>query len=258
MRILLSPAKTLDYSTKLPFDSHSLPRFSEESQYLIGKLRRKSVRDLQNLMGISEDLAVLNKDRYHNWLSDHSEGTGRPAVFAFKGDVYLGLEAHRFSRADLEYAQEHLSILSGLYGLLRPLDLIQPYRLEMGTKLALTKTKPNLYKYWGAKLTDQLTKDMAAAGDEVVLNLASQEYFKAVKGISQLPVISPEFKEERPEGFKMITFFAKKARGLMASFVIKNRISQPEQLKTFDSDGYAFNEKLSDTAKNHWVFTRKS
>jgi len=209
------------------------------------------------MMSISEDLAQLNAERFAKWSQPFTEENSKQAVYSFNGDVYQGLEASLLSKEEIDYAQDHLRILSGLYGVLRPLDSIQPYRLEMGTSWEITPKKNSLYKYWKSAVTERLKEDVEETGAKFILNLASQEYAKAVdfKAID-LPVISPDFKEERGDKFQMISFFAKKARGLMARYAIENRIEKPEELKAFDYEGYHFNESLSDLSKNKWVFTR--
>ena len=209
------------------------------------------------MMSISEDLAQLNAERFAKWSQPFTEENSKQAVYSFNGDVYQGLEASLLSKKEIDYAQDHLRILSGLYGVLRPLDSIQPYRLEMGTSWEITPKKNSLYKYWKSAVTERLKEDVEETGAKFILNLASQEYAKAVdfKAID-LPVISPDFKEERGDKFQMISFFAKKARGLMARYAIENRIEKPEELKAFDYEGYHFNESLSDLSKNKWVFTR--
>jgi len=210
------------------------------------------------MMSISDDLAQLNAERYAQWSLPFTNDNSKQAVYSFNGDVYQGLEADSLAEADIKYAQDHLRILSGLYGILRPLDSIQPYRLEMGTSWAITPKKNSLYKYWKPALTEKLKADIEEVSAEFILNLASQEYAKAVDFKKMnIPVISPDFKEERGDKFQMISFFAKKARGLMAKYAIENRVTKPEELKGFDLEGYHFNELLSDLSNNKWVFTRK-
>lgn len=257
--ILLSPAKTLDFESKGPVEQYSELLFPERAKYLSVKLKKMSARKLKSMMDISEDLAQLNAKRYQDWSLPFNSKNAKQAIYAFKGDVYLGMEAENFSKAAIKYAQDHLLILSGLYGMLRPLDLMQPYRLEMGTKWAITPKTTTLYKYWKKVLTAEIKDSIAATDSKFLLNLASQEYAKAIdfKQI-EIPVISPEFREERGDKFKMISFFAKKARGMMAAYIVKNKISELEHLKGFDSEGYTFNERLSDIGKDKWVFTRKS
>ena len=257
--ILLSPAKTLDFESKAPFEQYSDLLFPEKATYLSGKLKKLSKGKLKSLMDISDDLAQLNYQRNQQRAFPSNLENAKQAIYAFKGDVYMGLKAEDFSNQDLNYAQEHIRILSGLYGLLRPLDLMQPYRLEMGTSWAVTPKTQNLYKFWKKILTDQIINDLESTNSKFLINLASQEYAKAVdfKKID-LPVVSPEFKEEKGDAFKMISFFAKKARGMMAAYIVKNQITKLEDLKGFDTEGYNFNERLSDIGEHKWVFTRKS
>jgi len=257
MIILISPAKSLDFENGAPTGKHSELVFEEKAEYLAKKLRTYGTRKLKSMMDISDNLASLNVERYQSMSFPMTEGQAKQAVFAFTGDVYQGLNPSDFSEKDLDYAQDHLRILSGLYGMLRPLDLIQPYRLEMGTDWKITPAKNNLYKFWKKPLSEHLKKEAEKA--EFILNLASQEYAKAVDLKSmEIPVIAPEFKEEKGDKFQMISFFAKKARGLMTAYAIKNRVTKPEQLLNFDYEGYGYNERLSDIDKNKWVYTRKS
>lgn len=257
MIIVLSPAKSLDFESPLKTDKNSQPRFTDESEKLVSILKKKSVRQLKSMMNISEDLAQLNADRFQSWKLPLKPPAARPAVFAFTGDVYQGLEAKQFTEKQLDFAQDHLRILSGLYGVLRPLDLMLPYRLEMGTKLKVTPKKDNLYKFWDNSLTEQINKDLEASNSKALINLASNEYFKALnsKLINQ-PVITPEFKDYKNGEYKMIGFFAKRARGLMAAHIVRKKLTDPEKLKTFASEGYTYNDKLS--KGNKWVFTREN
>ncbi|MAY84037.1 MAG: hypothetical protein CMP59_07885 [Flavobacteriales bacterium] len=254
---LLSPAKSLDFDSKLPTEDFSMPQFIEDSEKLINKLRKSSKKKLRELMSISEDLAQLNADRYQSWtgkaeLSDES----RQAIFAFKGDVYLGLQAlEELSPSDVDYAQSHLLILSGLYGILKPKDLIEPYRLEMGTKLKVGR-KDDLYSFWGYKLTAHINEALKHHEEKVVINLASNEYFKAVDPKKvEGKIIHPEFKDAKNGKYKFITFYGKKARGLMSRYLIKNQISNLEDIKGFDLEGYRYNAELSSEDKP--VFTRE-
>lgn len=259
MITLISPAKTLDFDSEAPIAQSSDPIFAEKADYLVKKLQKLSVNKLKSLMSISENLAQLNMDRYHKWIFSGNDTAGKQAIYAFKGDVYIGLQSENFSKKDLEYAQSHLRILSGLYGVLRPCDLMQPYRLEMGTSLQITPSKKGLYQYWKTEVTRQINSDLKDSNSSVILNLASQEYSKAVdfKKLGA-DVIIPEFREERGDKFQMITFFAKKARGMMAAFVVQNKINSINDLKNFNTEGYTYNERLSAKGKNNWVFTRKS
>ncbi len=259
MIALLSPAKSLDFESEFDVKNTSDCQFLDDAAYLAKKLEKKSARQLKKMMSISDDLAQLNWERYQTWTSDIDAENGRPAAFAFNGDVYQGLATRTLSKKDLEFAQDHIRILSGLYGVLRPLDLILPYRLEMGTSWAVTPAKNNLYKYWQKKLTEHFRQEVKQTDSKFVLNLASQEYAKAVQ-LKKLdvPVITPDFKEEKGGEYKMISFFAKKARGLMARYAIQNRISEIEELKGFDLEGYSLNLALSDLENNKWIYTRKS
>ncbi len=259
MIILLSPAKTLDFQSEPPSKSSTELLFPEQAEVLAKKMSKYSVASLRKLMDISEALAQENVERFQNWALPVDKDRARQAVFAFQGDVYQGLQADTFTENDLERAQERLRILSGLYGVLRPLDLMLPYRLEMGTSLKVSAKKPNLYAYWKEQVTAHIAGSLEQSGTDVVLNLASQEYAKVVD-FKKLGcrVIAPQFKEERQGRFQMISFFAKKARGLMAAFVLRNDLREAEQLKEFDSEGYGFNEALSDMDDNKWVFTRKT
>ncbi len=254
MLTLVSPAKTLDYESPLSTETHTLPRFTEHSQMLIETLRKLSVQDVADLMKLSDKLASLNVARYESWQPEHTQDNARQAVLAFKGDVYTGLDAASFSEDDFSFAQDHLRILSGLYGLLRPLDLLEPYRLEMGTKLSNARGD-NLYQFWGDIITEALNDELKASGNDVVVNLASNEYFKAVKPKAlHARLITPVFKDLKNGQYKIISFYAKKARGLMTRFMIQNRIEEPEALKRFDLEGYYFSaeESKGDT----WVFLR--
>lgn len=248
MIALISPAKTLDFEKGQEFE-HTLPRFPKETKELIGALREKSAEDLQSLMSISENIAQLNVQRYKGFKATHTDKNSKTCVHAFRGDVYLGLEAETLDSKGLEFAQGHLRILSGLYGLLRPLDLIQPYRLEMGTKLAFDDYN-TLYNYWGDKIVKLLEKDLKAQGDNIVLNLASNEYFKSVARKSlKAQVIDTEFKDFKNGQYKIISFFAKRARGLMARYIIDHQINDIESLKGFNYDGYYYDPKESNESK---------
>ncbi len=254
MLLLISPAKTLDYETPVTTQLKSDPEFTDRAETLIKNLRNYAPQDIADLMKLSDKLASLNVARYQSWDKDHNEENAKQAMLAFKGDVYTGLAAETFDEADFQFAQNHLRILSGLYGLLKPMDLMQPYRLEMGTKLPNDAGK-NLYNYWGSTITDRLNQELAAHQSPVIVNLASNEYFKSVQPKAlNARLISPEFKDLKNGQYKIISFYAKKARGLMTRYAIQNRIENPEDLKQFDLEGYAFNESMSDGDK--WVFTR--
>jgi cytoplasmic iron level regulating protein YaaA (DUF328/UPF0246 family) len=250
MLILISPAKTLDYSTP-NFQEYSQPEFTSDIKSLVSVMKKKSSKDIADLMKVSDSLANLNEERFKTFQKEFTPDNSKQALLAFKGDVYTKIDVDNYSEEEFEFAQNHLRILSGLYGLLKPLDLIQPYRLEMGTRLETKKGK-NLYEYWDTKIAKAINQ--VAAGKPVV-NLASQEYFKAVDlKTLKSPVINIHFKEHRDGKYQVIGLFAKQARGLMTDFAIKNRIKDPEKLKTFNVDGYEFSEPLSD--HGDWVFVR--
>ena len=254
MLMVISPAKTLDYDTPPVIEQSTQPRFVEHSVELIDVLREKSPQDIAKLMSLSDKLASLNVARYGSWERESTLQNAKQALLAFKGDVYTGLNAEDFSADDFAFAQQHLRMLSGLYGLLRPLDLMQPYRLEMGTKLANARGK-DLYAFWGELISQWLNEDLAAQGDEVLLNLASQEYFGAVKPKAlNARIIDTVFKDQKNGQYKIISFYAKKARGLMARYVIKERLQDPEGLKDFNLDGYRFDPASS--SENQLVFLR--
>lgn len=255
MLIVVSPAKTLDYETPLPaFVNATQPLHVNEAAELIAVLKEKTPAEIASLMSLSDKLASLNVARYQQWRPQFAEPDARPALFAFKGDVYTGLDVSRFDAPDLAHAQQHLRILSGLYGLLRPLDYMRPYRLEMGTDLTTPRGK-NLYEFWSDALTQALNSTLAEQNDEVLINLASQEYFRAInpKKLSGR-IITPQFRDEKNGQFKIISFFAKKARGQMAAWLIQQRITTPEALQGYDVDGYRFDASLS--RPDAPVFTR--
>ena len=254
MLMLLSPAKTLDYETPATTNSFSIPDYLGKSSELVKVLKQKSFLDLMELMQVSQKIAELNVERFNQWKLPFSTENAKQAVLAFKGDVYSGLDASALSENRLAYTQSHLRILSGLYGLLRPLDLMQPYRLEMGLKLT-TKKGENLYQFWGEKITDALNVLLAKQDEPVLINLASIEYFKSVqKKNLDGRLITPHFKDWKNGKYKMISFFAKKARGLMVRYAIDHNIQKAEVLQNFDYDGYHFNLELSRADK--WVFSR--
>jgi len=246
MLIVISPAKTLDFETHSLTKKHSQPSMLNRSEELINILSTKSPGDIEKLMKISPKLAELNTERYHAWSRPFTKKNAKQAILAFKGDVYTGLEADTFSEQDFEYAQSHLRILSGLYGTLRPLDLMQPYRLEMGIKLKNPNGK-NLYEFWGSDITKSVNKQLKAIGSNTLLNLASNEYFKSLK-VKDLnaDVVTPVFKDWKNGQYKLISFFAKKARGVMSAWVIKNRINALDDLNQYDLDGYKYSAKDSD------------
>ncbi len=254
MLIVISPAKTLDYESTPGTSKHSKPDFVSDSAQLIEQLRKLNPPDIEQLMGISKKLADLNFGRYLNWSEKPTKENAKQAVLAFKGDVYTGLQAENLSEEDLDYAQEHLRILSGLYGVLKPLDLMQPYRLEMGTRLETGRGK-TLYDFWGDKPVEALNAQLKALGSETLVNLASNEYFKSIN-LDKLAgeVVTPVFKDYKNGKYKVISFFAKKARGLMSAWIIQNRIEQKADLKKFNVDGYKYNASASEG--NELVFLR--
>lgn len=254
MLALISPAKTLDYETALPTDTYTQPRLLEQSQQLIDVCRKLSATEIASLMTVSEKIANLNVERFRDWNAEFDFSNARQALFAFKGDVYTGLDAYHLKDQDIDFAQQHLRMLSGLYGLLRPLDLMMPYRLEMGTKLKNSRGN-NLYEFWGSIITDQINQDLAEIDAKVLVNLASDEYYKSVNE-KKIPaeIIKPVFLDQKNGKYKVISFYAKKARGLMARYLIENKLSQVEQLKAFDSEGYYFDAESS--SNKELVFKR--
>jgi cytoplasmic iron level regulating protein YaaA (DUF328/UPF0246 family) len=254
MLTVISPAKTLDFDTPPTTRKTTQPLFLERAGELVADAREMSPDDIRGLMGVSENIAELNHARFMNWSAPFSLDNAKQSILAFKGDVYTGLEAETLNMAQLGFAQKHLSILSGLYGLLRPLDLMQPYRLEMGLKFANRGGK-NLYEYWGDDISHAVNKQLKKSGSAVLVNLASNEYFKSVKA-KQLEgeIITPVFKDLKNGKHKIISFYAKKARGQMARFIIDKELNEPDGIKKFRVDGYRFN-KAESTARD-WVFTR--
>ena len=254
MLTVISPAKTLDYDTPPVTQRHTLPQYLDDSQELIVQLRELAPAQIAELMHLSDKLAGLNAARFGSWTPDFTPANAKQALLAFKGDVYTGLDAESLSEDDFSYAQDHLRMLSGLYGLLRPLDLMQPYRLEMGTKLANARGK-DLYAFWGTRISEWLNQALADQGDDVLLNLASNEYFSAVKkNALKARVIDVDFKDLKNGQYKIISFYAKKARGMMSRFVIQQRVNDPEQLKRFDAQGYYYSAEQS--KPDHLVFLR--
>ena len=252
MKILLSPAKSLDFKSQLPTDKSSSICFEKEAQQLNSILRSKNPKELSDLMSISSKIADLNYERNHSWSLPFTKTNARQAIYAFSGDVYRGLDAYSIENESIDFIQKSVRILSGLYGLIKPLDLIQPYRLEMGTKLAFDSNK-NLYDYWRKKITKQINSELES--DEPVLNLASNEYFKAVDNkVIKTDVYSANFKQLKNGEYKTIAIFSKKARGLMTRFIVDNKITDVNDLKSFDHDGYMFQESLS--SKRDMIFTR--
>ena len=254
MLMVISPAKTLDYETPPATPRFTQPEHLDHAQVLIEQLRDFSPAQIAELMHLSDKLAGLNAARFGSWQAEFTPENAKQALLAFKGDVYTGLNAEDFSEDDFDFAQAHLRMLSGLYGVLRPLDLMQPYRLEMGTRLANPRGK-DLYAFWGERISGWLNEALEAQGDDVLLNLASNEYFGAVKRKAlNARLISVDFKDLKNGQYKIISFYAKKARGLMARYVIRNRIENPEQLKAFDSEGYRFSP--DESSNDHLVFLR--
>ena len=245
MLALISPAKTLDYETALPTDVHTLPRLLTHSQQLIDSSRQLSATQIADLMKVSEKIAQLNVARFKDWQPEFNFSNARQAMFAFKGDVYTGLDAYALNDSQIEYAQQHLRMLSGLYGLLRPLDLMMPYRLEMGTKLHNVRGH-NLYQFLDHHITDLINQDLANAESELLLNLASDEYYKSVNVAEiRAEIIKPVFLDQKNGKYKVISFYAKKARGLMARYMIENQLQRIEDLKSFNLDGYYFDSGSS-------------
>jgi len=255
MLLVVSPAKKLDFESPIPTTTASEASLLEHSEILIQRCKKLTPDQIASLMKLSDKLAGLNAARFGEWSQPFTVDNARQAILAFNGDVYSGLDAYSFSEDNFSFAQQHMRILSGLYGLLRPLDLMQAYRLEMGTKLDNVRGN-NLYQFWGNIITEALNEALAEQGDDVLINLASNEYFKAVKKKSlSATIYTPQFKDWRNGQYKMISFFAKKARGLMARYIIENQLTEVEQLKNFDFAGYQYNDDL--TQGNDWVFTRK-
>lgn len=255
MLMVISPAKTLDFDSPLATSKNSQPRLLDQSQQLINELQKLAPHDISALMSVSDKIGTLNFDRFQAWQQPFNEDNARAAVLAFKGDVYTGMQAETFQASDFNFAQKHLRILSGLYGLLRPLDLMQAYRLEMGTKFA-NKNGKNLYQFWDNKITTILNEDIKDSGSKELINLASNEYFKSVQlKYLDSEVITPIFKDFKNGKYKIISFYAKKARGMMAAYIIKNKIKNAEDIKSFNIDGYRFDNDM--TRDNNWVFTRE-
>lgn len=254
MLAVLSPAKTLDFESCCPAHRPTKPQFLADASELIATLRKKSRPALRELMNISEPLAELNYQRYRDWNPPFTADNARAALLAFKGDVYTGFDLKDYTAEDFKTAQKRIRILSGLYGLLRPLDLIQPYRLEMGTALP-TKRGKNLYEFWGDTLTSSLGKALRESGSDVLVNLASNEYFSAIQPSSlKASIIVPQFRDLKNGKYKFLSFYGKKARGMMADYIVRERIERPEDLKKFDRWGYRFNKEMS--SGSEWFFTR--
>lgn len=255
MLVVVSPAKNLDYDSLLTTQKHSQPALLDHSQILIDRCKKLSPANISSLMGISDKLAGLNAARFGEWQQPFTTDNARPALLAFNGDVYTGIDAKTLTEQNFDYAQQHLRILSGLYGLLKPLDLMQAYRLEMGSKLD-NERGANLYQFWGDIITEALNTALAEQGDNILVNLASNEYFKSVKKKSFTgDIITPAFKDWKNGQYKIISFFAKKARGLMARYIIQNKLTMADDIKQFDLGGYQYEPTMS--KGNDWVFTRK-
>lgn len=253
MIAILSPAKTLDFEKEVSAE-YTLSRLPSQTRELVHTLQKKNSDDLKELMDISDNIADLNVERFQNFKERHTTTNAKQNIFAFKGDVYQGLDAESLSEDDLKYAQQHVRILSGLYGLLRPLDIIQPYRLEMGTQLKVNGSG-NLYEYWDDAITKLLNKDLKDQGDDILVNLASNEYFRSIqKKKLKARIVEVEFKDFKNGEYKIISFWAKKARGMMARYIIQNRISTVEDLKGFDYDGYSCDHDSS--TEDRLVFLR--
>ncbi|GGF74112.1 peroxide stress protein YaaA [Alteromonas lipolytica] len=255
MLVVVSPAKNLDYESRVPVNEFTQPGLLDDAATLAEECKDLSPAQLSSLMKISDKLATLNANRFAEFSLPFTADNARQALFAFNGDVYTGLDAQSLSEQDIDYAQQHLRILSGLYGVLRPLDLMQAYRLEMGTKLENSRGK-NLYEYWDTKITSVLNKALADQGDNVLINLASNEYFKSVrKSALEGMIITPVFKDKKNGQYKIISFYAKKARGLMARYIIQNQVKGVDGLKAFDTAGYYFSEEQSSATE--LVFLRE-
>ncbi len=251
MQIVISPAKTLDFDSDPISKEHTQPRFLEQSQQLITELKKLSVADVASLMKLSDKLAGLNMARFQTWSTPFNLSNAKQAILAFKGDVYTGLDADTLDKAGFDFMQQHLRILSGLYGVLRPLDLMQAYRLEMGTKFSNAKGK-DLYQFWGSQLRESIETELS---DGILLNLASNEYFKALQARElNARIITPIFKDWKNGQYKIISFYAKKARGLMTRYIIDHKIDKPETIQQFDIDGYRFSPEMSEG--DNWVFIR--
>jgi cytoplasmic iron level regulating protein YaaA (DUF328/UPF0246 family) len=255
MIAILSPAKKLDYKSQPPVGEYTTPAFTDTSVKLIEALQKLSQKEVGQLMNLSDNLAALNKERFMEWdIAKKPDETTKQAVFAFKGDVYQGWNPQDSSQESLAFAQEHVRILSGLYGVLRPLDLMKPYRLEMSTKFGVNEAN-TLYEVWSNLITEALNKQLKKTGSDVLLNLASNEYFKAVNAKKlKAKIVTPDFKDHKNGKYRIVSFYAKKARGMMTHFICDNQITDPEKLKLFDHDGYFYNDALSQP--HNPVFTR--
>ena len=254
MIILMNSSKTLNFEQPSHISKHTIPEFLEDCELLVSELRKLSVPGFAGLMGVSENLARLNVRRYKNWRTSPGDSVAKQALLAFKGDIYAAMNVDRYKMKAFDFAQKHLRILSGLYGILRPLDLIQPYRLEMATKLATDRGK-DLYRFWGSRINASLNEILKKEKSGILVNLASAEYFKAAKPkLLRADVITPVFKEYKDPSYRVVAIYAKKARGLMCDYIIQNRLTRVEDLQAFNLDGYLFAPAKS--SDKEWVFTR--
>ena len=245
MIVLLAPSKSMNFTDNIQFDEHTQPRFTKEANSLVNILQNYSPEDISKLMNVNEKLAKLNFDRFQQFQANHAPDNARQAILAYRGDVYDGIDIANYDKDNFKFAQEEVRILTGLYGILRPLDLIQPYRLEMSTKLPNDKGD-DLYQFWEDKLTNAINEDLKNHKQQYIINLASNEYFKALdKQKLQGKLVTPVFKENKNGKYKTIAIYAKKARGMMTDYIIRNRITNPEHLKGFDREGYTYNESMS-------------
>ncbi len=254
MLTILGPAKTIDSSPHGITEQYTFPEYIDRARELVDRIRQYSYAQLKTLMKVSDKLATQNVERYARWHSSYTEKEGQQAILAFSGEVFNGLQARTLTEEDLLLAQEHVRLLSGLYGVLRPLDLILPYRLEMGTRMRNSRGS-NLYEFWKDIIPERIAGDKAKQESPVLINLASQEYFRSIEpGSFPHEIITPVFRESQGKGFRNVTIYAKKARGMMLRFIIRNRINDPEYLKAFDEEGYYFHQDLS--SQKEWVFCR--
>ena len=254
MLITLSPSKGQDFETQSPSSLYSVPDQLQDSQLLINEAKKLDIKDVRSLMDVSENISILNVERFNTWQLPFTSDNAKPALFAFKGDVYSGIQKEKYSEDDLNYSQDHLRILSGLYGALRPMDLIQPYRLEMKTKLKNPRGE-NLYQFWDERITEKLNEVLNIQKEKVLVNLASNEYFKSVKPkILDGRLLNINFKETKEGKTRVIAIFAKRARGMMTDFILRNRIEASEDIKDFGAGGYKFSKQES--TENNWVFER--
>jgi cytoplasmic iron level regulating protein YaaA (DUF328/UPF0246 family) len=254
MIILMNSSKTLDFQQKARISKHTIPELKKDADKLVKELRKLSTADFSNLLKTSDKLTKLNVERYANWQTQANVSNAKQALLAFRGDIYSGMGVDHYRMKDFNFAQKHMRILSGLYGVLRPLDLIQPYRLEMAAKLATTRGK-DLYAFWGTKINEILRELLKQEKSDTLVNLCSMEYFKAIKSnLLEVKVITPAFKEFRDGTYRFITLYAKKARGMMCNYIIQNHLREVNDLKSFDVEGYQYNQKIS--SDNEWVFTR--